>query len=218
MLGLALFATACSGDDDNSGQRGLGGAQPAPTLPGQAVDGFAPGVDDRVAIIGVASGETLSMRVLPGEGQAVVAEIPATADELFGFGQAFETPDGPLWWLVRFGDAQGWIQPGAAYLGAADDISVTVSGRLERTSYESMDALVAEVQGQFEGSVLVGTSDAADGDELTATIDALVSGDDSVAGERVVITAAAEDDGYRLTAAQRIPLCARGVDDSGTCQ
>lgn len=219
LLAIALLASACSGDDDNIGERGISGGQPAPTLPGRTIEGFAPGVDDRVAIIGVRDGETLSMRVLPGGEQAIVAEIPATADDLFGFGQAFETPDEQLWWLVRYGDAQGWIQPGAAYLGAPQDISVSVAGRLERTSYDTMEALVDDAQRQFgDDAIIVTITDESDVGDISATIDSLGSDDDTLAGERIIVTANSATGSYRLTGAQQVPLCARGVNDSGICQ
>jgi len=216
-LVLALVASACSGDDDNIGERGLSGPQPAPTLEGQVVDGFAPGVDDRVAIIGGGSDETLPMRVLPGEDQAIVVEIPPTATDLFGFGQAFETPDGQLWWLVRYEESQGWIEPGAAYLGAAEDISVSVAGRLENTNYDSMEELVEDVQSQFDGSVIVSTTTETDVGDISATIDSLSADDDSVAGQRIIVTANSATGSYRLTGAQSVPLCVRGVNNSGIC-
>ena len=216
---VSLFAAACSGDDDNIGERGLSGPQPAPTIAGRVVDGFAPGVDDRVAIIGVSSGETLPMQALPGPEQPIIAELPPTASDLFGFGQAIETPDGDLWWLVRYGDAQGWIQPGAAYLGAGEDISVEVAGRLERTSYDSMDDLIDDVQSQFgDDAVIVGITEETDVGDIAATIDALGAEDDSLVGDRYIVTANSATGSYRLTGAQRVPLCARGVNASGICQ
>ncbi len=215
---VALLASGCGGDDDNAGERGISGQRPAPTLPGQAIDGFAPGVDDRVAIVGIASGETLPMRVLPGRDQAIVAEIPSSAQDLFGFGQAFETPDEQLWWLVRYGDAQGWIEPGAAYLGSPEDISVSVAGRLERTSYDSIEDLVSDVQRQFgDDAVLVTITDESSVGDVAATIDSLGSDDDSLVGERIIVTANSATGSYRLTGAQRVPLCARGVNNSGIC-
>lgn len=218
VLVLALVASACSGDDNNVGERGLSGPRPAPTIAGRVVDGFAPGIDDRVAIVGVASDETLPMRVLPGVDQAILTEIPPTAVDLFGFGQAIETEDdNRLWWLVRYGDAQGWIEPGAAYLGAPEDISVAVAGQLENTSYDSIEELVQDVQRQFDGSVLVGTSEETDAGDIAATIDSLGSSDDALAGERIIINANSATGSYRLTGAQRVPLCARGVNDSGLC-
>lgn len=217
-LVTALFATACSGDDNAGGQRTLPTARPAPTIAGRVVDGFAPGVDDRVAIIGVSATQTLSMRALPGVEQPVVTEVPSTARDLFGFGEAFETPDGRLWWLVRYGNAQGWIEPGAAYLGAPNDVSVRVAGTLATTTYPTMEALVQDVGSQYGSDyIVVGTTPISANGETITTIDVLSNGDDALAGDRIVIIANANSDEFRLTEAREIPLCARGIDDAGIC-
>lgn len=158
------------------------------------------------------------MRALPGVDQPVVVEIPSTARDLFGFGEAFETPDGRLWWLVRFGNSQGWIEPGAAYLGAAEDVSVRVAGTLAASTFPTMELLVADVGGQYASDyVVIGTTPESANGEIIATLDILTGGDDAVAGQRVIVIANASGGEYRLTEAREIPLCSRGIDDDGLC-
>jgi len=218
VLALAglLFAAGCSGDDDGT-DRVLPTPRPAPTVAGQSVDGFAPGLEDRVAIIGVERGGSAPMRALPGIDQPVIAEIPPTANNLFGFGEAFQTPDLRLWWLVRYESAQGWIEPGAAYLGASEDVSVRVAGTLSSTNYPTFGALIAEVETQYGNTVIVDITPESESGAVLATVDAL-DGDAIRVGSRVVLTGQSSDSGYQLVAAIEFALCGRGVDEAGACQ
>lgn len=218
LLTTALVASACSGDGIGRGERTVGdGPQAAPTVAGQVVDGFAPGVNDRVAIIGLQAGETLPMRIFPGTDRAIAAEIPAGTDDLFGFGEAFETPDGRLWWLVQWDEAQGWIEPGAAYLGAANDVSVVVAGSLQSTTYDSPESLVREAAARFGEFVIVDAGTLAESGEIVAVVDSLTSESEAQRGERLVLTMSPGSGSHRLTSAEILPLCARGLNDDGSC-
>ena len=216
---LSLFAVVACSDDAVTGERGLESptAAPADPIAGEMTDGFAPNVDDRVAVVGVAVGGNLPMRVFPGLDQPVVARIPGTEGELYGFGQTFETEDGRTWWLVRWENSQGWIEPGAAYLGATADISVTIAGNLPASSFVSAAAVLDAVLLQLPPNPIIVEQlvDTTSG-TATTTID-LLEPTETQRGRRVIITAAGADASWRLQSVQQIPLCTRGVDDAGTC-
>lgn len=216
LLSLVLLAGACS-DDTASGERVVPTPEAGAELEAQEIDGFAPGIDDRVAIVGIAAGQTLSVHALPGANQPIIAEIPSTATDLFGYGETSETPDGRQWWLIRYEDAQGWIEPGAAYLGGPVDISVGIAGRLSNTTYDDPNTLLAEVRSLLGGElVTVFQGPAIDG-PATTILDELTDGDDSVRGRRITLTLIGEGGSFRLSEVQEQALCARGVDDSGLC-
>lgn len=219
MLAIALLASACSGDGIGAGERsvGEGGAQAADAIPGRTVDGFAPGVEDRVAVIGISDGESLEMRAFPGSDQPIVAQIPSNADDLFGFGLAHESPDGSLWWQIRYADAQGWIQPGAAYLGASTDASAIVAGTLSNSTYGSVEELVTEAAERYDDAVIVDAGSPNDAGEIQAIIDSITTSSEFQRGERLQLTITPSAGNHRLISAEIVPLCARGLADDRSC-
>lgn len=192
-------------------------ARPVAEVAGQMTDGFAPDVDDRVAVVGVAVGGHLVMRTFPGVDQAVVARIPPAELDLFGFGQTFETEDDRTWWLVRWQDKQGWIEPGAAYLSSPEDISVQVAGTLSSSSYATQTELVGAVLGQFAPNPII-VEDLVDANSGTSstTVD-LIDVSEQRRGERLVISGAGSDGDWRIAGVQRISLCRRGLTEDGGC-
>ena len=209
---IALAATACS-DDSASGE--LTPARPGDEIPGSVVSSFAPEGTERVAVIGLSQGETLPLYAMPGT--LVVAEIPSTADDLFGFGESFQTDDGQLWWLVRWESEQGWIVPGAAFVSPTDDVSARIAGSLENSRYDSLDALLNEVAVIYGNAdfALVSQSQPDGAGSVTSVIDVLRD-DLVIAGQRVEVITVDDGDGVRLTAANQSWLCNRGIAD-GAC-
>lgn len=221
-LGLALivFASAACSDDAIEAERAVIPPTPRPAapIPGEMVDdGFAPTIDDEVAVVGVAIGGYLPMRVFPGIDQNVVAEIPPTADDIYGFGETFETDDGRQWWMVRWENSQGWIEPGAAYLGSPQDISVTVAGTLPASVFASNAELVDAVLAQFPPNPIIvdQTVDTANG--TSTTLVDLMAQSESQLGRRLVIDTAGSGSEWRLTGVAEVPLCRRGLSPEGAC-
>lgn len=223
LLSVALLFGACSdGEQATTGERigSLPTAIPAAEIPGEMVDGFAPGPQDRVAVVGVAIGGHLPLRVLPGLDQLVGGEIPGTETELFGFNQNFQTDDNLRWWFVRWQDRQGWIdQAGAAYLGTPVDQSVTVAGTLTASTYATPGELIAAVGQQYTATPIVVEQlvDASVGTAVT-TIDVMKQGVGQ-RGIRLTVTATADGpDAWRLSEVLETPMCSRGVAPEGTCK
>ena len=208
---IALVAAACS-DDSTSGE--LTPARPGAEVAGNVVTSFAPEGSERVSVIGLSQGETLPLYAMPGT--LVVAQIPSTADDLFGFGESFQTEDGRLWWLVRWENEQGWIVPGAAFVSPPDDVSARIAGSLANSRYDSVDTLLAEVAVIYGSAdfALVSQSRPDASGAVTSVIDVLRD-DLVIAGQRVEIITV-DEGGVRLTAANQSWLCNRGIDD-GAC-
>lgn len=219
-----VVASACSDSNPtSSGTLAVATAIPAPTPEGERVDGFAPAFDEGVVIVGYGVGETIQLRLRPGVDQGVTAEIPGDAVGLNGLGETFVTPDDKTWWFVRWENTQGWIEPGAAYLGAPSDVTADVSQGLSATSYASAADLVADVTQYFfadsdDRSVVVGVGPPTAGGQSVTVADVLRSdrGDRQI-GERLAITTSNADGNFTLVSVEQRPLCGEGLTDSGSC-
>lgn len=241
---LTLASAACSGSDgqdsstpivDDSEEPaaadpspeplGLNPApRPAPTVPGQSVDSFDRASAGDIAIIGVSPANSLPMYALPGEQNPIVGEVAGDADDVVGLGEAFVDDDGELWWLLQSGGAQGWIKPGAAFLGARSDVTAEF-GTLVGASVEDLAQAVADnivaSDGPFDSVVLIEAAEITNGFEGTATIDVVGLGDDALAGYRLLVDGSAnatQGDEYALTGVTRILLCSRGLTPDGLCK
>ena len=195
---------------------------PAPTVAGQVIELEQPEVRVEAVLIGVSSTETVMVHALPGIDQPLAGDVsPGTGIEPMG--QAFETEDGLIWWQVRAGDIQGWIQPNVAYRGPAQNITdqmardFAVQGPFE--SAEVAARAVADQIGADQGAseiIVVSTTEIETPPSATVTVDLLDLGDDSVAGFRLIVTSR-ESTGWQPESIIQAVLCARGVRGDGLC-
>jgi len=224
---LALFASACSGDDATSsvGTLAVATAIPAVPLEGDSIDGFAPDFDDGVVIVGYGVGDTIELRARPGVEQLVLAQIPGNAVELSGLGETFVTPDDRTWWFVRWQDTQGWIEPGAGYLGASTDITADATAGLTAATYESAIDIVLDVSAHLSANesdemVVVSTAPSTTGGASVTIADVLIADrepDERQLGQRLEITTTGADGNFSLQSVAQRPLCGRGLTDQGAC-
>lgn len=224
LLVLALVASACSDSSPTeTGSLAVATAIPAATPEGERVDGFAPDFDQGVVIVGVSVGETLPLRLRPGVDQFVTAEIPGDAVGLTGLGETFVTPDDKTWWFVRWQDTQGWIEPGAAYLGAPSDVTAELSEAVGLPSYERTADIVNAVTEYFirrDGgeSFVVAVDPSTTGGPSLTIADVLGDRSDGQVGERLAITTTGAEGTFSLVSVQHRPLCSEGLNDSGSCR
>lgn len=220
-----LLGSACSSDEASDANRIVPTPQPAPTVAGQPIEAFAPESTDRVAVIGLAESTGLSMYALPGEDNPLLGEIPASAEGIFGLGEAYETEDGAVWWLVRWDSLQGWVQPGLAYFGATTDITDEITGSADLVA-SSIDQLAIMAAGQYASTmaqaqtVFVASAEVSDDFAGTAIIDIVGIGNDSLAGYRLRVSgdgAVTNGTEFTLTSVQRVALCSRGASADGAC-
>lgn len=195
--------------------------QPAPTIPGEVVEIEPQEVDAQVVLIGVSAGQQVAVHALPGLDQPLAGEVPP-GTPIEPLDNAFETDDGLIWWQVRAGDIQGWIQPNVAYQGPAEDITERVreltAGEPYPTSLVAatkIASLVANQEGADEIVVVTREETATRG--ATSTTDLLGLQDDSQAGIRLIITTKDEGDGWEPVSVFAFALCNRGVGTDGLC-
>jgi hypothetical protein len=229
-IALVLAASACSDTGSQTGERSLNSTaatpQPGPEIKGEPVEITVPETTNEVAVIGLPATETLSIHALPGIDQLVIGEIPGGADKVVMLGQAFETDDGLLWWLVQYDGIQGWVQPQVAYPGGSDDVTELVLDAVgDATTFASVDDLVDAVAEPFvsdEGSSRVVGVSSSEPDarfRTQTTVDVIGLADDSILGYRLLVTTVgtADDEAQRIERVQRLPLCGRGVTPDGLC-
>ena len=230
--GTALESESPAASPEPEPTRVLPTPRPAATPAGQSINHFAPEPNDPIAVYGVAEGERLPMYALPGLQHLVVAEIPNTAEDVFGLGEAFQTEDGLIWWLMRWDRFQGWVLPGVAYRGLDTDITNqvidgSVAGPPTAASMTDLALLVAEqfltAEPSAEAVLVASTGDDIIGHttvDRTAIVDVVGLGDDSVAGFRLLVSgdaSAGQATQIELTSVHQISLCWRGVSPEGLC-
>jgi len=214
------MATSCGGDPVTAGGELQPTPEPAPTLVGEVVEAPQSPVQTELIFVGVPSTEAIDIRALPGLDQPKAPEVPP-GTPIEPLGRAFETDDGLVWWQVRAGITQGWIQPNVAFLGPAEDITDQVLGQIGAdTRFPSADEAAAAVAATIatgeDEIVVVERVENQARLSVTVTSDLVSSGDDSVAGVRV-ITAVNSQDGNRPVSVVQSLLCHRGVGSNGLC-
>lgn len=226
LLIVTMISTACGGGEAvQAGDRILPTPEPAPTVAGQVIEVPEPEFKAETVLIGISINETLELRALPGLDQPVSGEVPA-GSPIDVNGNAFETEDGVIWWEARSGNISGWMQPRIAYRGRVENITDSFGGQVGVT-YPSALALadeVARIVAADEGAqeiITVASTEVAGQFSATVTVDILTNSDDSVAGERVIVTAdgrATQGASWTLNQVLKSPLCHRGTNAAGTCE
>ena len=219
---ISLVAAACGAETVTTGGELLPTAAPAPTVAGEVIEIEEPEVAAETVLIGVSSTETVDVHALPGINQPLAGEVPP-GTSIEPLGEAFETEDGLVWWQVRAGAIQGWIQPNIAYRGPAQDITETAQALLgDAGPYDSPEAsaravaqAIADDQGGGE-VIVVSTTESGDPVRATVTVDVLGFEDDSLLGLRLIVASSASA-GWEPASIIQATLCARGVSPDGLC-
>lgn len=222
MTVLSLIAVSCGGESITAGGELLPTPAPAPTVAGEIVEIEQPEIQVEAVLIGVSSAEAVMVHALPGIDQPLAGDVaPGTSIEPMG--QAFETDDGLIWWQVRAGDVQGWIQPNVAYRGPAvnitDEIMADFGAQGPFASAEDAARAVAEQRAADQGPsdiIVVSTTTIENPSSATVTVDILSQGDDAVSGSRLII-ASTEASGWQPASVIQTALCTRGVTAEGLC-
>lgn len=197
---------------------------PGPTEPaelpgepfGRAIEGQS------YSVVGVAFDDTLNVRIGPGPEFAAVAQLdPTGSAEATGEDRLV---DSGLWLRLDVDGTTGWANYRFLSIpGQTDDITSQIrdawgGDEPAPETMEELGLLVAETRASQDGpeSRIVIVVEATVGDLGEITIDVLDLGDDSVAGERLVVFGEPIDGGFMLRTVERTILCDRGVDD-GLC-
>ncbi len=219
---LSLLAASCGAESVTAGGELLPTAVPAPTVAGEIIEQATPEVQAETVLIGVSSSETVAVHARPGLDQPLAGEVPP-GTSIEPLGQAFETEDGLIWWQVRAGAIQGWIQPNIAYRGPAQDITEAAVARIgegtEFASPEESAAAIAKsilIEEGAEETIVVSTVESGDPIRATVTVDVLGLQDDSVLGYRLIVASSAST-GWQPESVFQTSLCARGVSPDGLC-
>lgn len=220
MTVFGLIAVSCGADSVTAGGELLPTPAPAPTVAGQTIEIEQPEFQVETVLVGVSSTEAIMLHALPGIDQPLAGDVaPGTTIEPMD--NAFETEDGLIWWQVRAGDLNGWIQPNVAYRGPAenvtDDVLATFNGEGPFDSPEDAARAVAAHVGADQGSpdiVVVNTVE--NPPSATVTVDLLGYQDDSLVGYRLIV-ASRQASGWQPASIIQATLCARGVSTEGLC-
>lgn len=219
---LGLVAVSCGTDSVTAGGELLPTPAPAPTVAGEIIELEQPEIQVEAVLIGVSSTETIMVHALPGIDQPLAGDVPP-GTSIEPMGQAFETEDGLVWWQVRAGTIQGWIQPNVAYRGPAQNITDQVLADFaDQGPFDSPEAAARSVAEQYAANqdnpeiIIVSTTTIASPPSATVTADVLSQGDDSVRGSRLIVTSR-ESTGWQPESIIQAALCARGVTADGLC-
>lgn len=246
-LVLALALAGCGEDgagDDVAGDKGAGvdvgaGEAPAttmgsapsepsagdsPTLPGERVEIF-PYAGARLAVVGVAAGDTLHVRAGPGVEFDVLFDLAPLATNARATGHNRSVGQGPFWSEINVDGRVGWansrflLQP-----GQVSDITAklfpTPADRPSGKTMLEVGQAVARLRASKEppsNIVVVDGPTVRDLGEIT--VDVIGLGDDAQGGERLKIFAERAPGGGRFTVrtVESTELCSRGVSDDGLC-
>ena len=194
-----------------------GGPTTAPDI-GTPIDIF-PYEGDELAVVGVASDDTLNVRSGPTADHEIVAELEPLATGIVAAGRNVQIPGGAIWAQVGTGGTSGWANTAyLAQLGRVDDITSELDGSLSAPSLNELAGKIATARGPEEGrgptvTVVAGP---AEGDLAEVTVDAIGYQDDALKGERLHVFARKDGDRYGLKSVEATMLCVRGVED-GLC-
>lgn len=205
---------------------------PAPTQPARTVDtippadlpgepvGWPPYAGSPLIVVGVEAGDVLFVRAGPGASYPEITSLAPQAQGIVAVGANRRLSDGGHWGLVSSDGIVGWAnlrylsQPGrqgdvTAEIGpvpvarSMDDLARTVAAQRMAIDSEGRPEIVIAARGEVGGRQEV-------------VLDVLGFADDSVAGERLRLTASNDAGGFRLVSVVATTLCYRGVSN-GLC-
>lgn len=229
--GLALLLAGCgeAAEDSAGTERTATTASTATTkpsggetLPGERIEIYPYG-GARLAVVGVAAGDTLKVRSGPGVEFDVVFELrplgtAAATGHNRSVGEAF-------WSEITAESRTGWAN--TAFLlqpGQVTDITAEMfPSPADRPAADTMRRLGQLVAGRRASteppSRIVVVDEPAVGDLGEITVDVIGLGDDAHGGERLRIFAEPGPSGDRFTVrtVEATALCSRGVTDAGLC-
>ncbi len=207
---------------------------PPVNVAGEPLD-FAPAAGTPLMVVGVAHDDVLNFRVDPDpQATILTAAAPLVEADIVSAGAAWSHPTG-VWWMVTVDGQTAWAnQRYLAAAGGTFDVSAEVLADLDGAEYEvlldaGMAAAGTRVNGGGPEPRFVQANEALLFDDRGwITIDVLDLGDDSVKGERLLVTVETifdEDSGepgaqdvlgVRVVSVEVTPLCGRGESD-GFC-
>jgi len=218
---LGLIAASCSAETVTSGGELPPTPEPAPTVAGIEIEVVEPEVPVEVVFVGISLQEIVEIRVKPGLEQPLVGDVPPGTN-IEKMSEEFQTPDGILWWQVRAGSLQGWIQPEVAYVGPSSDVTGDILADFDTSAVfpsaqESAKVVARQVAADQGGNevVIVRQTDAGNGSTVTA--DVFGFGDDKLLGFRLLI-GSSSNTGFQPVSVTQFPLCAQGVTTTGACE
>ncbi len=191
---------------------------------------FGPTAGTPLDVVGVRSDDTLNFRSGPGTQNEVLTTVaPRAAVDITATGEAwqFETS---IWWKVTVDGQEAWanqrfLAPLGNVIDITDDVRASISSDRADT-IEELAMRVAESRADTDPApsiVVIGEPEALDAIGGRMVIDVLGFPDDSVHGERLVITVTfGREEGsdtvdfVTLDRVDALAVCARGLSD-GLC-
>jgi len=202
-----------SDDTDSSGPD----SDDSTTLPGEPFNDFVD-AGDLLAVMGVAHNDDLNVRAGPGTDQPVVTTLDPLAEDLVATGRG-RILSASIWYEIEVGSETGWVSTAfIAFQGTTDD--ATAEFRLDHPDLRAetmidLAQMVAEVYASDEPpSRIVQSTRASVGDLGSVTFDVVGLGDDAVAGYRLHVFGAPDEDGgegFSLRNIERTFFCSRGT-------
>lgn len=227
VLALAMVVAAC-GPDDGAPRATESTVGTKPTdgaaLPGERVD-IAPSRGARLAVVGVAAGDTLTVRSGPGMDFDVVFELEPLAMHATATGHNRSVGDARFWTELTADGRTGWAE--ASFLlqpGRVTDITAALfsspGDRPRADSMRQLGRLVGGLRASHEPPsdvVVVGAPEGSDRAEII--VDVIGLGDDAQGGERLKISADPIRGGesFSVRTVEATAWCSRGVSDDGLC-
>lgn len=178
------------------------------TLPGAETEStFRPG--DLVGVIGAADDVTHWLVDFPGV-DGVAREVQPTDTGIEALGVAWQVDD-VLWERLSIAGREGFFPRSMlAFIGEPEDVTDLYATLIS----ESVEDLGVEIAGEIEATEIVLVAEPS---SLEVVYDVIGLGDDSVEGYRVRVMAREVGAGFTAELVERIPLCRRGLSDSGQC-
>lgn len=195
---------------------------PEPDLPGEPMDGLPPGADDRLAVVGVETGDVLHVRALPDPGSESLAGLDPLAEGVRATGHN-RLVDSGIWAEVEADGVTGWSNTAhLGHLAETSDITSEITGVAAQASMAELAAAVGRAlgagPGEEEGAVTAVVVDGPHvGDLHEIVLDVVGFGDDSVMGERLHVHAEAAGGEFTLRTVESTAICRRGVTEGGMC-
>jgi hypothetical protein len=232
VIALALLVGAC-GDEGDGGEPGAAGTtqsnattatSSAAALPGERVETF-PYKGARLAVVGVAAGDTLNVRSGPGTEFGVVYDLGPTAMNAMATGHNRSVGDGGFWSEISADGRTGWartsflLQPGQVDDVTAALFPTPVDRPTAKTMAELGQAVARRRASQEPPSRIVVVEHPTVGDLGEVTVDVIGVGDDSVGGERLKVFAEPGPGraSFTVRTVEATTFCRRGVSDDGLC-
>ena len=230
VITLALLVVAC-GDDDGGGPGAASTTQPSATtatssaaaLPGERVEIF-PYQGAKLAVVGVAAGDTLNVRSGPGTEFDVVYDLGPTAMNATATGHNRSVGDAGFWSEISDGRT-GWartsflLQPGQVNDVTAAMFPTPADRPTAKTMAELGQAVARRRASAEPESKIVVVEHPTVGDLGEVTVDVIGLGDDSVGGERLKIFAepGPRGESFTVRTVEATTFCSRGVSEDGLC-